>query len=332
MASLGVASFGSAHRPLALAARTMGDLDLAVAHLEAAVVAELAIGDAPWHAMALARSGRRPRRARRPGDAERAGELRAEAVAAARRLGMDRRARQWQRTSRWPMPMSAGTGGCGRCSVAGRSATVPHCVGLQYLAELVANPDVEIDAIALASGHAVGPGGRDDRCSTPKRWLNTVAASRSCTPRSTTPKPAPTSSERRKPDRTRPVHRPARPLDRAPRHRPTVRRRRRAGEGLGAQGDQAGAAGDRRRRSCALRATGRSSRHRNAVPVHARLIHPAQPAAAPFERTGRPGRTRAAASPCRYRCPPLLSGHARAKRSSARGAHVAQSPPARPRK
>ena len=63
MASLGVASFGSAHRPLGLAARTMGDLDLAVAHLERAVVAELAVDDRPWHAMALADARRRARRA-----------------------------------------------------------------------------------------------------------------------------------------------------------------------------------------------------------------------------------------------------------------------------
>ena len=54
MASLGVACFGSAHRPLGLAALTFGELDLAVEHLEAAVVADLAVGNRPCHTMACA--------------------------------------------------------------------------------------------------------------------------------------------------------------------------------------------------------------------------------------------------------------------------------------
>jgi hypothetical protein len=54
MGSIAVASYGSAHRPLALAAWTMGDLDRAVEHLEAAIAGNLATGDRPSHAVALA--------------------------------------------------------------------------------------------------------------------------------------------------------------------------------------------------------------------------------------------------------------------------------------
>ena len=156
--SLGVASFGSAHRPLALAARTMGDLDLAVAHLEAAVVAEMAIGDAPWHAMALAALADVLDERASGDDRERAVELRVEAVAAARRLGMDGRAQQWHRDDE-SKAVFRREGRVWNVSLAGRSATVPHCVGLHYLAQLVANPGVDIDAISLASGHTLGPTG-----------------------------------------------------------------------------------------------------------------------------------------------------------------------------
>ncbi len=51
MASLGVACFGSAQRPLALAAWTIGDLDRAIEHLESALLADLVLDNRPCHAM-----------------------------------------------------------------------------------------------------------------------------------------------------------------------------------------------------------------------------------------------------------------------------------------
>ena len=154
MASLGVASFGSAHRPLGLAARTMGDLDLAVAHLERAVVAELAVDDRPWHAMALAALADVLDERARGGDRQRAVELRAEAIATAMQLGMDRRAEEWRHRSA-SRAACRRLGACWSVELDGRCVTVPHCVGLEYLAALLANPDVELDALALASGHAL---------------------------------------------------------------------------------------------------------------------------------------------------------------------------------
>jgi hypothetical protein len=122
------------------------------------VLAEVAVGDAPWHAVALADLADALDERAGPGDAERARELRAEAVTTARRLGMDRRADEWQRHPRGRAGLHR-EGRVWTVRAAGREAVVPHCVGLHYLAQLVANPGVEIDAIALASGHAITTGG-----------------------------------------------------------------------------------------------------------------------------------------------------------------------------
>ena len=60
MASLAVACYGSAHRP-GLAAWTIGDLDLAVRHLELAVVADLALQNRPvMLGLAVSRRGGGP--------------------------------------------------------------------------------------------------------------------------------------------------------------------------------------------------------------------------------------------------------------------------------
>jgi hypothetical protein len=155
LASLGVASFGSAHRPLGLAACTFGDLDLAVDHLESAVAAELAVGDRPWHAIAVGTLADVLEHRDAVGDRDRAATLRAEAIAAARQLGMARRADEWQRRVGDAPASCHRSGRVWDIEWAGRSATVPHSVGIEYLAQLVANPGVEIDAIALASGHAM---------------------------------------------------------------------------------------------------------------------------------------------------------------------------------
>ena len=79
-----------------------------------------------------------------------------------------------------------------------RGATVRHSVGLAYLAELVANPGTAISAVDLASGHRLAaPRATPTRSSTPLLGPPTVGAWPSCGRRSTTPRPAPTSSGRR---------------------------------------------------------------------------------------------------------------------------------------
>ena len=155
MASIGVTTFGSAHRPLALAAWTMGDLDLAISHLDSAIDADLATGDAPWRALAEATLADVLEVRGRPGDRQRATVLRTDAIAAARRFGMDRRADQWQERM---APASAECRRDGRVwavRIGDYSASVPHCVGLEYLRQLIVNADVEIPAIDLASAHSL---------------------------------------------------------------------------------------------------------------------------------------------------------------------------------
>ncbi len=90
----------------------------------------------------------------RGGDRQRAAELRTEAIATATQLGMDRRAEEWRQRGTHRATCRR-HGSCWSVELDGRCVTVPHCVGLEYLAELLANPDVELDALALASGHVM---------------------------------------------------------------------------------------------------------------------------------------------------------------------------------
>ncbi len=93
--SLAVACFGSAHRWLGLAARTFGDLDRAVDHLDAAIAANLRFGNTPL--AVLCRYDAAVTLARRdgPGDRARAGALLAEAIERGRELGLDTLASRW---------------------------------------------------------------------------------------------------------------------------------------------------------------------------------------------------------------------------------------------
>jgi tetratricopeptide (TPR) repeat protein len=159
MASLGVAPYGSAHRPLGLAALTMGDVDAAVDHFEAAAVADLALGDSPWHAVDLAALADALDRRDGPGDRERATASRRSAVEGARRSGMTRRADQWARPRRSDGSASAVSfrreGRYWHVRLGGRAVVVPHNVGMEYLAQLVERPGVGIAAVELASRHTL---------------------------------------------------------------------------------------------------------------------------------------------------------------------------------
>ena len=87
MASLAIACFGSAHRPLGLAALTFGELDVAIDHLEAAVRAELRLGNRPCHAVSCSLLAEALDLRGGDGDLERADDLRDRAAAAARQHG-----------------------------------------------------------------------------------------------------------------------------------------------------------------------------------------------------------------------------------------------------
>jgi len=155
MASLGVACYGSAHRPLGLAAWTMGRLDAAVAHLEAAVAADLAIANIPRHAVDLAALADALDQRGGPADTARAAEIRRAAIDEAQRAGMTALA------DRWEPPIAATPVACRRdgrawqVRLGERVVAVPHAVGMEYLARLIADAGVEIAAVELASGYAV---------------------------------------------------------------------------------------------------------------------------------------------------------------------------------
>jgi hypothetical protein len=158
MVSLAVACYGSAHRPLGLAAWTIGNLDLAIEHLEAAAVADLALGNGPCHAIATALLADALEQRDRPGDRERAVTLRRSAIEAGTRFGMQARVDQWR-------GKEAGNGDRNvtfrldgrvwRVRLGDRVGVVPDSRGLRYLAQLVDNVGRSIPAIELASGYAL---------------------------------------------------------------------------------------------------------------------------------------------------------------------------------
>jgi hypothetical protein len=147
MPSLAISCFGSVHRPLGLAAGLVGDLDLAVSHLEAAHAADLRIGNVPSAVLAARRLVDVLRRRGRVGDIERAVELERSASDQGRQMGMApppsattaieciRQGREW------------------RIRAGNRAAVVPHSVGMAYLAQLISQPGVEVAAARLAGGY-----------------------------------------------------------------------------------------------------------------------------------------------------------------------------------
>ena len=164
MASLAVACFGSAHRPLGLAAWTMGELDSAVRHLELAEKADLALENGPGHAMSLACLADVLEAAGHDGFVRRAVEMRAQAVREATRYGMTARVEEWSGRA---APGTTFT--CDRqgrvwlVAVGSRRASVPHNVGMEYLGELVAHPDTPIPAVDLASSYSFPKSRRADQ-------------------------------------------------------------------------------------------------------------------------------------------------------------------------
>jgi hypothetical protein len=169
MPSLAVVCFGSAQLPLGLAARTMGRLDLAVEHLEAAVEANVRLGNRTRAAMARYELAVALERRGRPSDLAAAARMRAEAVEAGRHLEMDGLVATWSGTAD---PADAGSppltleaaGSTWVVTFGTERLVLPDRIGLRYLAQLVANPDHDIAAVVLASGGTpTGAAGPADR-------------------------------------------------------------------------------------------------------------------------------------------------------------------------
>jgi tetratricopeptide (TPR) repeat protein len=160
MPSLAVVCLGSAERALGLAAATEGHLDAAVHHLEAALHADRRLSSRPMavlteHTLAGVLGVRRA-----PDDERRAQVLSQRADERAKRIGMvlpahpswlaaDQMA-SWKATCARKASIEPCQAGW-RIEVDSRTMVVPNRVGFSYLAQLVAHPDQDVDALALAS-------------------------------------------------------------------------------------------------------------------------------------------------------------------------------------
>ena len=157
MASLAVSCLGSVHRPLALATLTVGDVDGAVRHLEAAIRADHALGNLPCVAIDRALLATALHERGRPGDVDRAAALMELAVDMARSFGMHARVDAWLGEQIGPIDTRSlecrRDGRCWHVRAGDVEAIVPHSIGMTYLAELVDNPGVAIPALDLATGH-----------------------------------------------------------------------------------------------------------------------------------------------------------------------------------
>ncbi len=156
LVGLGVACFGSVHRPLGIAALTVGNLDLAIDHLTAAVAANLALGNLPAYVASLATAADLLRHRDQADDLARAAELQAVADRHAAECEMTADARHWIRLPRRSnvdlVRICPSAKAC-TISVGDRVVVLPPTVGIRYLAELTSNPNTAISAVALVSSH-----------------------------------------------------------------------------------------------------------------------------------------------------------------------------------
>jgi hypothetical protein len=163
MGSLAVACFGSTHHALGVASLTVGELDRAVAHLQAAVRANEALGHWPAAVLSRHRLGEARSRRAQPRDGPLAAEELGAAAAEAARLGMTLpRAETVPRVrSGTGAPPGAGRTDPPRCRRRGRlweiqlghrTAVIGDSVGMRHLDVLVTHAGREIPAVDLVQG------------------------------------------------------------------------------------------------------------------------------------------------------------------------------------
>ncbi|WP_224280438.1 hypothetical protein [Nocardioides lacusdianchii] len=155
IASRGTVSFGSTNRTLGLAAATLEQWDEAVQRLEQALADDDATGNVvcrPHTRWILAEVLQSRGTA---SDAARAAPLRSSALDEARHFELTGRVTAWSAATVPTGVVLTRTGRTWHVELGGRHTSVPASVGMGYLAQLVANPGVEIAATDLVSAHTV---------------------------------------------------------------------------------------------------------------------------------------------------------------------------------
>jgi tetratricopeptide (TPR) repeat protein len=153
--SLAVTCFGSAHRPLGLAALAFGDTDLAIRHLGEALRANRLLGNHPVTAVTLADLGQALVRRSARHDRARARDLLARARDEARRMGMHTWAESWGIQHDQLSTLEAVIVREGRhwaLRLGDHRAVVADRRGVRYLAELLIRPGKQIKVLELTGG------------------------------------------------------------------------------------------------------------------------------------------------------------------------------------
>ncbi|MDL4814038.1 hypothetical protein [Actinomadura opuntiae] len=167
IAGHGITCLGSVHHCLGMAALTTCDTSAAVRHLRAAVQDNMTLGHRPATALSRARLAHA---LALPGRSQDLAAADAELIAAAEEAaelhmpppGIERGTARLRdgdagAPGRGTPAMCRRRGTRWDVELGGRATTVDHCLGLEYLAVLMANPGQEIPAADLAAGH----GGQD---------------------------------------------------------------------------------------------------------------------------------------------------------------------------
>jgi hypothetical protein len=154
--SLAVVCFGSVARSVALARRTIGDLDGAVCALEDAIKQNRQVGHLPMVAIARADLARTLVERDRPGDRTHAKRLYEVAIEAGLAMEMDARVELWRAEADaiGVAPADAGSvvraGAHWEVAYRDERAIVPHSVGMGYLVTLLSRPRDDVRAALLA--------------------------------------------------------------------------------------------------------------------------------------------------------------------------------------
>jgi hypothetical protein len=174
MGSLAIVCFGSTQHALGVASLTVGKLDRAIGHFQAALQHNQALGHWPAVVLSRHRLGQALTRRGSDGDAAAAAVQLAAAAEEAARLGMalprvnwgkslDRSAGAAPKGEPLASPVCRRLGQRWQVQFRGRTAAVADCVGMGYLATLLAHPGREIPAIELAGRADRLPGRPEDR-------------------------------------------------------------------------------------------------------------------------------------------------------------------------